>query len=97
MLETERDTDFGPETERNSIPSLRRQRAAGGPITLIVNGKVPLVRDDKSFVKLLDLVDRLETLDGIRAGLEDLNAGRTQPIEEAFEEIRREFNIPRDV
>jgi predicted transcriptional regulator len=35
-----------------------------------------------------------ETLDGIRRGLADADAGRTQPLNEAFAEIRRELDLP---
>ena len=33
-------------------------------------------------------------LEGIRRGLEDMRAGRTQPLDEAFADIRRELNLP---
>ncbi len=33
-------------------------------------------------------------LDGIRQGLEDMRAGRTQPLAEAFADIRRDLNLP---
>jgi len=38
--------------------------------------------------------EREETLAGIRAGLEDVEAGREQPIAEAFADLRKEFNLP---
>ena len=31
---------------------------------------------------------------GIKQGLDDLAAGRTQPITEAFADIRKEFGVP---
>jgi putative addiction module CopG family antidote len=34
-------------------------------------------------------------LEGIRQGLEDMRAGRTQPLAEAFADIRRELTLPR--
>ena len=37
--------------------------------------------------------ERAETLAGIRAGLEDAAAGRLQPLDETFADIRREFNL----
>lgn len=74
--------------EGNSVPSLLRRRESGEPIRLTIEGKTHLVKDDKSFAALLDLVERLETLEGIRAGLEDADAGRTRPVEEFFEELR---------
>jgi putative addiction module CopG family antidote len=33
-------------------------------------------------------------LEGIRQGLEDMRAGRTQPLSEAFAELRRDLNLP---
>jgi predicted transcriptional regulator len=37
--------------------------------------------------------EREETLEGIRRGLADAAAGRTQPLADAFDDIRREFNV----
>jgi predicted transcriptional regulator len=37
--------------------------------------------------------EREETLEGIREGLADAAAGRTQPLAEAFADLRREFNL----
>ena len=33
-------------------------------------------------------------LEGIRLGLEDVRAGRTQPLADAFADIRRDLNLP---
>jgi restriction system protein len=38
--------------------------------------------------------EREETLEGIRRGLADAAADQTQPLAEAFSDIRREFNLP---
>jgi len=32
--------------------------------------------------------------EGIRQGLDDMRAGRTQPLAEAFADIRRDLNLP---
>lgn len=39
-------------------------------------------------------VEREESLEGVRRGLADAAAGRTLPLEEAFADLRREFNLP---
>ncbi len=39
--------------------------------------------------------DYQEAVDGIRRGYADMKAGRTQPAEEAFEELRKKHGIPR--
>ncbi|WP_435008216.1 ribbon-helix-helix domain-containing protein [Tundrisphaera lichenicola] len=46
-------------------------------------------------LKLLEahIRDEAETLEGIRKGLADVEAGRTQPLAEAFAEIRRELGL----
>ena len=38
--------------------------------------------------------EREQALSGIKEGLDDVAAGRTQPIEEAFADIRKEFGVP---
>ena len=37
--------------------------------------------------------DRAEAVEGIRAGLRDLEAGRFQPLDEACANLRRELNV----
>jgi putative addiction module CopG family antidote len=39
--------------------------------------------------------EEARALEGISQGLEDMRAGRTQPLEEAFADIRRDLNLPR--
>jgi predicted transcriptional regulator len=39
--------------------------------------------------------DFQEAVEGIRQGYEDVKAGRTQPAEEAFEELRVKHGFPR--
>ncbi len=39
--------------------------------------------------------EEARALEGIIQGLEDMRAGRTQPLEEAFADIRRDLNLPR--
>jgi prevent-host-death family protein len=62
----------------------------GRPVVLTVHGKARLVvQDAGSYQKLLDSLDQAEALAGIRRGLEDIAAGRTQSVDEAFDDIRR--------
>ncbi len=39
------------------------------------------------------LRDREEAIEGIKAGLADVAAGRTQPLDQAFDELRTELGI----
>jgi hypothetical protein len=38
--------------------------------------------------------EEARVLEGIRRSLEDMRAGRTQPLAEAFADIRRDLNLP---
>lgn len=81
--------------KRNTAEFMQQMKETGQPIVLTVNGKAELVvQDAESYQKLLELVDRLETIAAIREGLEDMKNGRTRPAEEVFEEIRRKHGIP---
>ena len=44
---------------------------------------------------MLSHIEELETLAGIRRGLEDVKAGRTQLLSEAFEGMRSELGVKR--
>ena len=38
--------------------------------------------------------ERQQAVSGIKQGLDDVAAGRAQPIGEAFSDIRKEFGVP---
>lgn len=38
--------------------------------------------------------ERAEAMDGIQAGLKDIEAGRFQPLDEALAELRRDLGMP---
>lgn len=40
--------------------------------------------------------EREDAVWGIQAGLDDVEAGRTQPLADAFRDLRAEFNIASD-
>jgi len=42
------------------------------------------------------ITEEARVMEGIRQGLEDMQAGRGRPAEEVFADIRREFNLSPD-
>jgi len=38
--------------------------------------------------------EREDTVKGIQAGLDDIQAGRFQPLEDAFADLRKELGVP---
>ena len=83
-------TDF----QRNAREHIERLKQTGRPEVLTVNGAAEIVvQDAASYQKLLDALDRAEAIEGIRRGLEDMEAGRGRPAKEFFEGLREKHNI----
>lgn len=80
--------------QRRPADFMVRLRESGRPVVLTVDGKPALVvQDAESYQRLLDSAEESAALEGIRRGLEDVRAGRTQPLAEAFDQIRREAGL----
>jgi PHD/YefM family antitoxin component YafN of YafNO toxin-antitoxin module len=86
-------TDF----QRHAKEHIERLKETGRPEVLTVNGKAEIVvQDAAAYQKLLDLVDRLEAIEGIQKGLESMNRGEGKPAQEVFTQMRKEHNIHHD-
>jgi len=58
-------------------------------VILTENGEPRVVvQEAESYQRLLDTIDELECVAGIREGLADFEAGRVQPLDEAIRSIR---------
>ena len=91
------DKDIHPlsDFKRNTPEFIEQLESSGRPVVLTVNGKAKVVvQDAHSYQKLVDSLDRAETLEAIRQGLEDIKAERTRPVKEFLEELRKEFGFP---
>jgi len=65
------------------------------PVVLTVNGKAELVvQDAESYQALLEAVERAETVEGIRRGLDQMRRAEGRPVEEVFAATRQKFNLP---
>jgi prevent-host-death family protein len=96
-LDISRDIKSLSTFKRNTLELIRQLKETGEPIVLTVNGEAELVvQDAKSYQKLLESIDRLETIAGIRRGLEEMKAGKGRPAAEFFQEMERELDIPAD-
>jgi prevent-host-death family protein len=96
-LDISRDIKSLSTFKRNTMELIRQLKETGEPIVLTVNGEAELVvQDARSYQKLLESIDRLETIAGIRRGLEEMKAGKGRPADEFFQEMERELDIPAD-
>jgi len=82
--------------KRNSREFLERMRETGNPVVLTINGKAEVVvQDAASYQRLLNYIDDMEALEGIKRGLADVKAGRVTPIEKFEKDFRKRHGIPR--
>ncbi|OLD99721.1 MAG: prevent-host-death protein [Cyanobacteria bacterium 13_1_40CM_2_61_4] len=69
-------TDF----QRHAKEHMARLQQTGRPEVLTVNGKAALgVQGAAAYQKLLDLIDCIEAIEGIRQGLESMHRGEGRP------------------
>ncbi|MCF4969460.1 type II toxin-antitoxin system Phd/YefM family antitoxin [Nostoc sp. CMAA1605] len=94
MLNIIRDIHSLSNFKRNTSDLIKQMKQTGKPVVLTVNGKAELVvQDAQSYQKLLELVEQLETIAGIKQGLEDINAGNTRPLGEFEQEMQQKYGI----
>ncbi|MBI1745393.1 MAG: type II toxin-antitoxin system Phd/YefM family antitoxin [Acidobacteria bacterium] len=90
MLDISKDIHSLSDFKRNTTDFIRQMKKNGHPVVLTINGKAELVvQDATSYQQLLELVDRLEAIEGIKHGIDAVKAGRTEPLEKVFAGIRR--------
>lgn len=88
MIDLARDIHSLTEFKRNTTEFLQRIKQTKHPLLLTVNGKAELVvQDAESYQKLLEAAELLETLKGIKLGLEQMQQGQGKKAEEFFNEL----------
>jgi PHD/YefM family antitoxin component YafN of YafNO toxin-antitoxin module len=90
MLDLSRDIDSLSNFKRKTPAYLARMKKTGEPLVLTINGRAELVvQDAVSYQHLLDLAERVESLEALRKSLEDIEAGRTRPMRQAIESLSK--------
>jgi len=84
------------EFQRNLEDYLARLKKKKTPLVLTVNGHAELVvQDAESYQKMLDRLERAETLAAIRRGMEQANRGEGIPLDEAEKRIMKKHGFSR--
>ena len=95
MIDISQDIHSLSDFKRNTNEFLDQMRGSGHPLILTINGKAELVvQDAASYQKLLNRVDELEALEGIKRGLADVEAGRVTPLRQFETEFREKRGLP---
>jgi prevent-host-death family protein len=94
MIDLAKDIDSLSNFKRQTSGFLQRMRKSGRPVVLTINGKAELVvQDAASYQRLLELVDRLEAIEGIGRGLDDVAQGKTKPIDKVRQEKKKKYGL----
>lgn len=96
MSDLAKDTCSLTDFQHHTAEFLPRLQATGQPLVLTVQGRAALiVQDAGAYQRLLERVDRLEAIEGIRRGLDSLKRGEGRPVAEAFTEVQRSHGVSR--
>ncbi len=94
MLDISRDIHSLTDFKKNTSKFVEQLKETGEPVVLTINGKAELVvQDATAYQKLLQIADEARVLDGIRQGIEDMNAGRTVSLDEFSANARTKHRI----
>lgn len=94
MIEAPETTPLSDFT-RDAAAAIRRLKATCQPEVLTVDGQpAVVVQEVHAYWQILDRLDRLEAIEGIRRGLEEMRRGEGIPAEEVFAELRAKYDLP---
>jgi prevent-host-death family protein len=88
MLNLSKDIHSLTEFKRNTTEFVERLKRTKHPLVLTVNGKAELVvQEAESYQELLEAAQLVETLKGIKRGLEQMKQGQGKKAEDFFSEL----------
>ena len=94
MLDITKDIQSLTSFRRRSGDFMKQLKKSKRPVVLTVKGKAAaIVQDAEAYQRLLDIAARADSEEGIRQGLDDVAHGRTRPVKEVFDDIRRKHGI----
>ena len=97
MIHLSKGIDSLTNFKRNTPAFLDQLQETGQPVVLTINGKARLVvQDAASYQQLLEIIDRLEAVEGIRRGLDEMKRGKGKPLDHVDKAIRKKRRIPPD-
>src|SRR5664279_1082435 len=95
MINLHRDIHSLTDFKRHTNDFVKQMKETKTPVVLTVNGKAELVvQDATSYQALLDRLDHIEAIAGIRRGLEQMERGEGRPAADVFAEFRSRHAIP---
>ncbi len=82
--------------KRNTTEYVKKIKKSGNPLVLTVNGKAEIiVQDAESYQRMLELLDRAETIEAVREGLASVREGKTMSLDQFDKEMRKKIRAPK--
>lgn len=79
--------------KRNTTEYVKKIKKSGNPLVLTVNGKAEIVvQDAESYQRMLEVLDRAETIEALREGLESVRQGKTMSLDQFDKEMRKRIS-----
>lgn len=95
MLDLKKDIQSLTAFRRNSADFMNQIKKTKRPLVLTVKGQAAaVVQDVEAYQRLLDIAAAADFHEAARQGLEDSANGRSRPVGEVFDEMRRLHDIP---
>ena len=74
--------------KRHTSEFIEQLKETGKPIILTINGKAELiVQDAGSYQRLLEISEKLETIEALKPAIEEMKAGKGESAEKVFAEL----------
>jgi len=92
MININRDIHSLSDFKRKTPSFIEQLEKTREPVILTINGRAKLVvQDAQSYQRMLELLDRAETIEAIREGLESVKEGKTMSLGQFDREMRKKF------
>lgn len=88
MISLKNEIDSLSNFKRNTAEFLKQLKRSGNPVVLTINGKAELVvQDAASYQRLLEITERLDTIEALRPAIREMKAGEGEPADAFFAEL----------
>ncbi|MCC6329378.1 MAG: type II toxin-antitoxin system Phd/YefM family antitoxin [Acidobacteria bacterium] len=88
MINLKNEIDSLSNFKRNTAEFLKQLKRSGNPVVLTINGKAELVvQDAASYQRLLEITERLDTIEALRPAIREMKSGEGEPADTFFAEL----------
>lgn len=93
-MDASKDIHSLTEFEHNSSALIKQLQETGQPLILTVDGTAQaVVLNAKAYQQLIELAERAPSLTSIQKSLEEIEQGKTQPVEQALDALGKKYEV----